>query len=69
MIEQRYVSQFSADEGKLGVEVYRRRKEHYCDDAVPRSEVYRWIRDVKGGRADLETIPRPDRPPAKDFPT
>jgi hypothetical protein len=28
-----------------------------------RSEVYRWIRDIKGGRTDLETISNPGRTP------
>jgi hypothetical protein len=60
MVEQRCVIKFFADESELGVEIHRRLKDHYVDDAVTPSEVYRWIRDIKGGRTGPETIPRPD---------
>jgi hypothetical protein len=63
MIEQRYVIKFFADEGCTGVETHKRLKDHYGEGAMSRSEVYRWIRDIKGVRTDLETIGSPGRTP------
>jgi hypothetical protein len=50
MIEQRYVIKFFADEGCTGIEIHQRIKDYYGDSAMSRSEVYRWIRDIKGER-------------------
>ena len=63
MIEQRYVIKFLLEEGDTGIEIHRRLTEHYRDRAMSRSEVYRWVRDIKGGRTDLETISSPGRTP------
>jgi hypothetical protein len=61
MIKQCYVIKFLANEAELALEIHWRLKEHYEDDAMSRSEVYRWIRDIKCGRNDLKTIPSPRR--------
>jgi hypothetical protein len=52
MIEQRYVIKFLADEGCTGIEIYQYLKDHYGDTAMSRSEMYRWIRDIKGGAGE-----------------
>jgi hypothetical protein len=49
MIEQRYMIKFFSDEGCTGIEIHQRLKNHHGDSAMSRSEVYRWIRDIKGG--------------------
>jgi hypothetical protein len=59
MIEQRYVIKFVAEEGDTGIQVHHRLMEHYGNRAMSRSEGYRWIRHIKGGRTDLETLPSP----------
>jgi hypothetical protein len=61
MIEQRYVIKFLAEEDDPGIEIRHRLVEHYGDRAMPRSEVYRWIKDITGGRTDLEMISNPGR--------
>jgi hypothetical protein len=63
MIEQRYVIKFLPEEGDIGIEIHRRLTEYYRDRAMSQSEVYRWVRDIKGGRTDLETISSPGRTP------
>jgi hypothetical protein len=50
MIEQRYVIKFFADEGCTGIEIHQRLEDHYGEGAMSRSEVYRWIRDIKQGK-------------------
>jgi hypothetical protein len=47
MIKKRYVIKFFPDEGFMGIEIHQSLKDHYGDSAMSRSEVYRWIRDIK----------------------
>jgi hypothetical protein len=61
MIEQCHVIQFLLEEGHTGIKIHRHPMEHYTDRAISRSEVYRSLRDGKGGRTDLETISSPGR--------
>jgi hypothetical protein len=63
MIKQRYVIKFLVEEGDTGIEIHRRLTEHDRDRAMSRSKVYRWVRDIKGGRTNLETISNPGRTP------
>jgi hypothetical protein len=63
MIEQRFVIKFLFEEGDTGIEIHRRLTEQYTDRAMSRSEVFRWVRDIKGGRTDLEMISSPGRTP------
>jgi hypothetical protein len=63
MIEQRYVIKFLAEEGDSGSEIRRRLVEHYGDRAMSRSDRYKWMRDIKSGRTDLQTISSPGRTP------
>jgi hypothetical protein len=48
MIEQNCVIKLFAGEGCTGIEMHQRLKDHYADSAMSRSDVYRWIRDIKG---------------------
>jgi hypothetical protein len=67
MIEQCYVIKFLLEEGDTGIDIHRRLTEHYRDRATSRSEVYQWVRDIKGGRTDLEMISSPGRTPDKEL--
>jgi hypothetical protein len=42
--------QVFADEGCTGIEIHQHFKGQYWDSAMSRSEVCKWIRDIKGGR-------------------
>jgi hypothetical protein len=59
MIEQRQIIKFLLEEGDTGTEIHRGLMEYYRDRAMFRTEVYQWVRDIKGGRNDLETISSP----------
>jgi hypothetical protein len=67
MIEQRYVIKFFAEEGDTEIEIHHRVMEYYGDRTMSRNEEYRWIRDIKGGRTNLETISSPGRTPDEGF--
>jgi hypothetical protein len=65
MMEQRHAIKFCADEHCTGIEIHQRLKDHYRESAMFRSEVYRWIRDIKEGRMELETISGPGKTPGE----
>jgi hypothetical protein len=53
IIEQCYVIKFFHDEGCTEVEIHQRFNDHYGDSVMSRSEMYRWIRDIKEARGDM----------------
>jgi hypothetical protein len=61
MIEERYVIKFLLEEGETGIEIHPSLTERYRGRAMSRSEMYGWVRDIKGERTDLETISSPGR--------
>jgi hypothetical protein len=63
MIEQRCVIKFFAEEGHTMSAIHRHLIENYGRRAMSRSEVYRSIKDIKGGRTDSKTIPSLERTP------
>jgi hypothetical protein len=63
MIGQRDIIKFFADEGCTGIQIHWCLQDHYGESTMSRSEVYRWIRDIKRRRTDLETISSPGRTP------
>jgi hypothetical protein len=65
VIEPPHAIKFFADEHCTGIEIHQRLKDHYGESAMSRSEVYRWIRDIKQGRMDLETISSPGQTPGE----
>jgi hypothetical protein len=46
-----------------GVEIIDRLNKHYGRDALQRTQVYCWIKEVKSGRNDLSNIPPPGMAP------
>jgi hypothetical protein len=63
MIEQRYVIKFFAHKGCTGITIHQHLKDHSGENVMSPTEVYRWIRDIKGERTDLETIASSGRMP------
>jgi hypothetical protein len=55
--EQRHLFKFFVEEGMKGVEIVDKLNEHYGGDALQRTQVYHWIKDVKSGRKDLSKVP------------
>jgi hypothetical protein len=55
--EQRYVIKFFVEEGVKGVEIMDRLNQHYDGDALQRTPVYCWIKQVKSGRKNLSKVP------------
>jgi hypothetical protein len=68
MIEQSYVISFFADEGCTRIEMHQPLKDHYGESAMSRSEVYRSIRDIKGGERTWKRLPVREGRETKDFP-
>jgi hypothetical protein len=68
MIEQRHAIKFFADEGCPGIEIHQRLKDHDGEGAMSRNEVYRWIRDSKGGERTSKSLPVREGREKKDFP-
>jgi hypothetical protein len=62
-VEQRYVIKFFMEKGMKGVEIIDRLKKHHGRDALQRTQVYNWIKEVKSGRKDLSNIPPPGKAP------
>jgi 3-mercaptopyruvate sulfurtransferase SseA len=62
-LEQRYVIKFFAHEGMQDVQILPRLRDHYEAQALPRTQVYYWINEVKRGRTDLNTAASPGREP------
>jgi hypothetical protein len=60
-VEQRHVIKFFSDEGIQGVQIVKRLRQHYGENALSRTQVYFWINEVKRGRMDLNTIKSPGR--------
>jgi hypothetical protein len=50
------VIKFFADEGRTWFEIHQDLKDHYGDNGISCSEVYRWIRDIieRGGEREKE---------------
>jgi hypothetical protein len=48
-VEQRYVTKFFVEERMNGVEIIDRLSKHYGGDALQRTQVYYWIKEVKLG--------------------
>jgi hypothetical protein len=55
-VGQTYVSKFFVEEIMNGVEIIDRLNEHYVRDAIQRTQVYHWIKEVKSGRKDPSNI-------------
>jgi hypothetical protein len=60
-VVQRYVLKSFMEEGMKGVEIIERLNEHSGRDALQRTQVYHWMKEVKSGRKDLSNIPPPGR--------
>jgi hypothetical protein len=61
--EQRYAIKFFSGEGMPEVQIVERRRQHYEEDALSRTQVYFWIDEVKRGRTDVNTMASPGREP------
>jgi hypothetical protein len=61
--EQCYLIKLLSDEGMPGVQIVKRLRQHYGEDALSRTQVYFWIREVKPGRTDFNTIASPGKEP------
>jgi hypothetical protein len=62
-VEQGYVIKFFADEGMPAVEIISRLRDHYGEDALPRTEICFSINEIKRGRTDLNNIASPGTEP------
>jgi hypothetical protein len=54
--EQRCFNKLFVEKGMKGVETIDRLHKYYGRDALQRTQVYYWIREVKSGRKDLLNI-------------
>jgi hypothetical protein len=59
--EQRSVIKFFVEEGMKGVEIVDRLNEHYGGDALQRTQMHYWIREVKSETKDLSNVQPPGR--------
>jgi transposase len=62
-VEQRYVIKFFFEEGMKAQEICDRLQNHYHENALKLSAVYKWIGEVKCGRNDLSDLEKPGRLP------
>jgi hypothetical protein len=62
-VEQSYVIKFFEEEGMKGVEIIDGLNKHYGWDAIQRTQVYYWIKEVKSEGKDLSNIPPAGRAP------
>jgi hypothetical protein len=52
-VEQRYVIKFFSDQGMPGVQIVECLRQYYGEDALSRTQVYFWIKEVKRGERTL----------------
>jgi hypothetical protein len=62
-LEQRHVICFLLREGLAPTQIPERLSKAYGADAMKRTQVFYWIRDIHSGREDLSDQPRLGRPP------
>jgi hypothetical protein len=62
-LEQRYVIKFFAGEGRQGVQILSRLRDHYGTETLSRIQVSYWINEVKRRITDLNTVTSPGREP------
>jgi hypothetical protein len=65
-VDQRYHINFFNDEGMKGVEIIDRLSQHYVWNALERTQVYFWTKDLKSWRKDLSNNPLPEEHQLKD---
>jgi hypothetical protein len=65
--EQHYFVKFFCNKVIPGIEIVARLRPHYGEGALPRTEVYFWINELKLGRTDINTTTSPERDPGEDF--
>jgi hypothetical protein len=63
--EQRHFINFFVKEGVKRVEIIDRLNKYYGGDAIQRTQVCYWIREVKSGRKDLSNVTLPGRAPCE----
>jgi hypothetical protein len=52
-VEQREIIKFVVEECVKAVEITDRLNKHYGQDALERTQVYDWIKEVKSGRRNF----------------
>jgi hypothetical protein len=62
-VEQRCVIKFFVKEGMRRADIIDMLNKHYGGDALQRTQVYCWIKEVKLGNKDLSNVPPPRRGP------
>jgi hypothetical protein len=62
-LEQRHFIKIHHDRGEKPLEILRKLREHYKENAPSRTAVYYWIKEIRLGRTDLHDIQSPGRTP------
>jgi hypothetical protein len=63
ILEQRHMIRFLLREGLTPTQIPERLSKAYGSDALKRTQVFHWVRDIRSGREDLSDQPCPGSPP------
>ncbi|GBO17112.1 hypothetical protein AVEN_38925-1 [Araneus ventricosus] len=58
-LAQRAVIQFLRAEGEHASQIYRRMKEVYGEQCLPRCTIFRWCQHYEAGGVNIKVLPRP----------
>ena len=61
-MEQRYVIMYLLRKNTKVLDIIKELKDVYGDEALSRTQVYFWVKEIKGGRCNLNDLPKEGRP-------
>ena len=61
-MEQRYVIMYLLRKNMRILDIVKELKDVYGDEALSKTQVYFWVKEIKMGRKDLNNLPKEGRP-------